>query len=644
MHNKIFELRWRRKALSHTAHHKTMGSYHSLPLLSQPEKHIDQKFIIDQANLYSKNIFDILGSGPQQFTHIPWHEDFRLKAQDPKADYIFDATSFYKDIPIITGTDAQLLKDIKIPWELSRCQHLVILGYAYEITQDELYAQTFADHITNWIDKNSYMIGANWVGPMEVGIRAINWIWAHSQFKNSPSIAPELWQTMTASLYDHMHYLENNWEIYDGKTSNHYLSDLIGYFYLCWVFYDTLGIIKKRDWCYQEILKECDKQIFDEGTSYESSTAYHGLVTEIFDHFAMLCKHFNMILPDAFTQKLQRMHEFIDACMINEHDSIKIGDDDSGHLLISSRDPSSSFTSFSTLREGENEQCPSRNNITTEISQALIKVITVKQDTQPIKEKYFPPSLREAGLSRVLEGTNGNIKHYTKFGLSIIKTPTWHISLRHHAYQNKQPSGHIHNDALSVTIAAYGIPIVIDPGSYVYTPSTYWRNYFRSVNVHNTFFIPDHEPIPFDDRLFALNIPENKEVIADTQNTLLAQHNLYNRFGLQAHRTVHVENNITTITDWWSADQPIDHQTSCCNFTLHPAITAKKDNNVWHFYYNDKRIASMHSNLEFVLHDTWVSLHYGSKVASSCLRAQAPLKLDKKIETIFELNKPSSKN
>src|SRR6202021_2601346 len=70
------------------------------------------------------------------------------------------------------------------------------------------------------------------------------------------------------------------------------------------------------------------------------------------------------------------------------------------------------------------------------------------------------------------------IKHYQEFGLSILKKDNWHVSLRHHVYNSRQPSGHFHNDIASVTLSYKDKEILVDPGSFVYTPSVKWRNYF----------------------------------------------------------------------------------------------------------------------------------------------------------------------
>lgn len=175
------EQRVRRKALNGTASHdwQIISSMHgidknfscfwqqqkkkSFSFLDQmyQDQSIDQ--VIAQANLFEQNIFDLLGSGPRQFSSMPWHIDFRLQAQNKNADFVFDKTLFYKDIQVQSGITDELVKDIKVPWELSRCQHLLVLGQAYAHTYDERYVYVFVEHVRDWIKENPYLLGANWV-------------------------------------------------------------------------------------------------------------------------------------------------------------------------------------------------------------------------------------------------------------------------------------------------------------------------------------------------------------------------------------------------------------------------------------------------------------------------------------------------
>ncbi len=302
---------------------------------------ISRQQCIEEAQLYVRNQFSFLGSHAQQYDQIPWHRDFRLQQQNSGVDTMFDAGSFYSDLRIQQGAKDTYVKDIKVPWELSRFQYLYVLGKAYEYTNEQMYSDAFQRYVTDWLDSNPYLCGINWLCPMEVGIRAINWIVAWGFF-NPPlhkmaGMTKHRWtnfrEQFISSLYDHMTYLENNWEYYDSRTNNHYLSNLVAYLYLCWFFGDLPGIDKKRAWVVQEILSEFKKQVFAEGTSYEGSTHYHVLVTELFYHAHLLFQEMNIQVPEHFQTTLSRMFDFINWCTVNDGMIVAIGDNDSGKVL-----------------------------------------------------------------------------------------------------------------------------------------------------------------------------------------------------------------------------------------------------------------------------------------------------------------------
>jgi len=562
---------------------------------------IHKEQIIEEAQLYTHNEFCFLGSDAQRYDQIPWHKDFRLQQQDRNADVIFDDTSFYCDLRIKQGTKNACIKDIKVPWELSRFQYLYVLGKAYEYTNDQIYVETFQRYVTDWLDKNSYLCGINWLCPMEVSIRAINWIVAWDFVKCAPTVTADFRQRFISSLYDHMIYLENNWEYYDSRTNNHYISNLVAYLYLCWFFSDLPGVHKKRTWVVQEILREFEKQVFAEGTSYEGSTHYHCLVTELFYHAYVLFQEMDICVPDYFHTTLSRMFDFINWCTVNGA-LVSIGDNDSGKVL--------------------------QYGLTQNI---------VKQMQTP--SVYSSP-----------------VADFPQFGLSIIKTNNWHVTLRHHAYNALQPSGHFHNDIGSITLAVNGIPVIVDPGSFVYTPSTQWRNDFRSVAVHNTSFLDGIEPVLLTDELFALNIPECEDEYASAQGpfalsvskgrpvyastgsartgyqneysitcnnsiSLCTKNTLYKRLGLQFIRYLQVMDTGVQIHDAWIGGNKSPHVCSW-NFTLAPDIKAySHGNGVLLTYHQEPLLMLQSSDLTFTVHETWVSPSYGKKIAAQCLRA-----------------------
>jgi hypothetical protein len=57
--------------------------------------------------------------------------------------------------------------------------------------------------------------------------------------------------------------------------------------------------------------------------------------------------------------------------------------------------------------------------------------------------------------------------------------------------QGMDNCGHGHADALNVVCSAEGTVWLVDPGTFAYTASKQWRNYFRSTQAHNTLVIDE---------------------------------------------------------------------------------------------------------------------------------------------------------
>src|SRR3989338_9214476 len=104
---------------------------------------LDEPDLLRQADAFAYNCFDILGSREQCLMVLPWHSDFRLRYQNPDADYLFDKNKFYKDFTIQPGLTDRLVKDIKVPWELARFQQVFVLGAAYQKTKNPVYVRAF---------------------------------------------------------------------------------------------------------------------------------------------------------------------------------------------------------------------------------------------------------------------------------------------------------------------------------------------------------------------------------------------------------------------------------------------------------------------------------------------------------------------
>lgn len=101
--------------------------------------------------------------------------------------------------------------------------------------------------------------------------------------------------------------------------------------------------------------------------------------------------------------------------------------------------------------------------------------------------------------------------------------------------------GHCHNDKLSFELCIGGEDVIVDPGTYVYTPNPEWRNKFRSTACHNTVIVDDKEQNRFGEKnLFQL---ENDAItkclkgeIGDEIDVFIGEHCGYKRF---SHPVVH---------------------------------------------------------------------------------------------------------
>src|SRR5262249_17115177 len=79
------------------------------------------------------------------------------------------------------------------------------------------------------------------------------------------------------------------------------------------------------------------------------------------------------------------------------------------------------------------------------------------------------------------------------FGIFVYQFEHYQLTLRCGPVGQDGNGGHAHNDQLSFELAVEDKILVVDPGTYLYTPSCRRRNQFRSTSVHNTLVVPGRE-------------------------------------------------------------------------------------------------------------------------------------------------------
>ena len=478
---------------------------------------------IAAADRILRHEFDLLGSGP--FT--PIDPDRPARSGYVPIDWSLDATTgdrFPAAVPLERWSFDRMrpgLADIKLPWELGRCQHLVTLGQAYRLTSDTRYAHEIVRQIDDFREANPIATAVQWACTMDVAIRGASWALALELVKPCPAIDNDTWFGACESLWDHATFIESHLENTYEVTSNHFLSDVAGWFYVAAAFRGLAAADRWSDVCRDHLEREMTVQVLDDGADYESSVPYHRLVTELFLGAARVAAHQGRPMSAAYLDRLARMADYLAAVQRPDGLMPQIGDADDGRLHVLSEygtwNPQDArhLLGPAAALLGRREWAAAAGSIAE--WETRWWGLEPARDPLPTDARttfdLFPAA--GVGVARIdgdyLVATNGRVGT-NGFG------------------------NHKHNDQLGFEYHVGGVPLFVDPGSYVYTRDPDARNLFRSTRVHNTLSVDAAEQNDFKRewlfRMFAPErAPELEGAIDGDRATIRGRHYGYHRFG-----------------------------------------------------------------------------------------------------------------
>ena len=436
--------------------------------------------LLKEADRLCDRKFRILGENIDYSGGIGWH-------YDPRNDHQFDPTAFHASIQHARPTGGF---DIKYPWELSRLQHLPKLALAYRLTREKKYQVALITQAMDWIDQNPLGLGPNWACTMDVSIRAANLSYAFALLDKK--IPDDIAIQLVSSLVEHGRFIVSHLEYSEELTSNHYLSDMAGLAVLSCLL--ATSIPEARDWrdfAHTELESEISKQVYPDGWDFEASTAYHRLVLECFLISAIFLDRSGLPMSDGYRDKLKSMAEFVRDITALDGSFPLIGDNDSGL--------------FMSLQPRE----LSRMDYLLSLAAAYLDGDSLKPpDLKPSPEIFW--LLGEDGLQRFenLPASHRPLAaSYPDGGLWISRSDDSRdiLTFRLGPLGQNGNGGHAHNDQSSITIRLDGNPVIVDPGSAVYTSDPGKRNLYRSTGSHATIALGDIEQNRFVRRnLFTL--------------------------------------------------------------------------------------------------------------------------------------------
>ena len=414
-----------------------------------------------------------------------------------------------------------LRADVKFPWELSRCHHLLWLGNAYRVTKEDKYAREIIDEIDNWIDSNPFEYSINWTCSMEVAIRCVNWLYALNMIKDSTLIDDVFLKKIQISIYQHGLHIYNYLEYSPVYNANHYYSNIVGLLYVGLLFDYNPQAKKWLDFAINEYIAETRVQFLPSGANFENTTSYHRLMTELAVCGYYCIKRAGVKLPLDISKRLTKALEYVRAYSKLTGAPL-IGDNDDGRFLPIIRRP---FSDHSYLLDENSLEMKVWKGGEEDVLQSLtneVNTFVCETGIAILKNEH-----------NYLIVSNSEPSRYIEYGKTFIPT-------------------HTHNDKLSFELTLNGCDIIVDPGTYVYTSDPERRNEFRSTLKHNTILVDEEEQNELvKDNVFAINKNVNIERLKVNEDEDLICEGAYTTIkGKLSHERIFLlGNNKLTIND-----------------------------------------------------------------------------------------------
>jgi hypothetical protein len=399
---------------------------------------------------------------------IDWHLDVKSGARLSASDYSFAIPIYGKGVGFET----------KYVWELSRHHHTTVLAMAYWLTGDVRYAESATNQIDAWCAGNPFLHGVHWSSGIELGVRLISFAWVrrlledwpevHSCFDDNPKFVE--------CVYQHQWWLTRRLSS-GSSANNHLIYEGVGiYVAACsmpWFAESASWRVKARD----ILEREFRKQTFASGINRELGSGYNAFVFEAL----ALCLIEGQLSDDPWpitawqlaANILSLFGNFADCkgCPPRQGD----GDDAQGLLLDAPGfGQSVDLLQLGAAWFGYTDCLPHLEE------RPLRSWLWGRTVGPPLEVGRKPRSTRnslavDAGLVILRSHSNTSNEIYCVFDAG----PLGYLSI----------AAHGHADALAIELRYGGQSILVDPGTFSYTASEVWRNYFRSTAAHNTLVI-----------------------------------------------------------------------------------------------------------------------------------------------------------
>lgn len=380
-----------------------------------------------------------------------WRQDY-LSGVETEALY-------FRRIPYL---DPRAAGDHKTIWELNRHQHLVVLGQGYVLSGNIAFLEEIERELVSWFQQNPFNRGINWASALEVGFRALSWIWILQLV--GIDLQRDFRRRLAIELYRHGVYLEHNLSVYFSPNT-HLLGEAVAL--------HALGVLfprwpKSRLWREigrKTVLQQMDFQVHSDGSHFEQSTAYHVYAVDFFLLHTLLER-----AGSEYEKKLSRMVDYL-AALCDEQQRIPLmGDDDGGRLFH----PYGDRRRFAAATLATSSVYLNRSDL------------PCREDDLHVQAAWWigPAAMKATCSSQLGAGP----RLFKDAGVAVFSQSPVQLIADTRAF-GYGGAGHSHAHALSLVCGRNGKDILLDPGTFTYVAEPEWRDRFRGTAAHNTVMI-----------------------------------------------------------------------------------------------------------------------------------------------------------
>lgn len=372
--------------------------------------------------------------------------------------------------------------DCKWAWELNRHHQLVVLGRAYRATGDESFANEILAQIDAWIDACPFGTGMNWRSPLELAIRVINWTIALELIADSDAIDADARRRIDQSVYQHLWDITRKYSRYS-SANNHLIGEAAGVYVAACAFDHLPGAARWRSQSQRILIEQMSQQVDADGVHRELATGYHLFVLQFFLLAYVAGTRRGEVFPDEFATRLEAMFDFLAA--LDEGGSLtpRFGDCDDGYVvdLGGERGAAGPWLNVGARLFG---RADFERSSGSSLEAAALLLGRSDSDVKSAVECQPLPNGR-------VSDSHGSDRSrcFSEAGIYLLQSSDADgvsVTVDCGPLGFKSIAAHGHADALSVTLRAFGVGFLIDPGTYDYFSYPEWRDYFRTTKAHNT--------------------------------------------------------------------------------------------------------------------------------------------------------------